>query len=104
MLSLVPTALSLISVIFCQSSILHLLVLVYFDSMSFVNFDLIKRIVKTIYRAQLRIISSAEVYLAGRRREPHIYPISFSLQLQLGLHPHQGGGMFIDNLYGYQYP
>ena len=51
-----------------------------------------------------QFISSAEVYLAGRSEEPHIYPISFSLQLQLGLHPHQGGGMFIDNLYGYQYP
>ena len=29
----------------------------------------------SIYRAQLQIISSAEVYLAGRRRAPHIYPI-----------------------------
>ena len=58
-----------------------------------------------VIRAQLQIICSAEVYLAGRRRAPHIYPhILLPGSRSRASNPHQGGGMFIDNLYGYQYP
>ena len=64
-----------------------------------INF-LLKNIFFYSYREQLQIISSAEVYLAGRPRAPHIYPhILLPGSRSWASNPHQGGGMFIDHLF-----